>query len=88
MEAEKSADEVMQEIELKKLQKEYDELLKKYEQQKFVATVIKKCDVDKIPGLTEENKSNIKMAINYLHFIEYGKMENTGLTPLGKTNDL
>lgn len=84
MDSDKTTDQVMQEIELNKLQKEYEEELQKYEKNKFISTVIKKCDVDKIEGITEENKTNIKRAIIYLHLIEYGKMENTGLTPMGE----
>lgn len=85
MDSDLDSKKIMDALELKKLQDEYEEELRKYHKNQIIATVIKKCNVDEIKEMSDENKENIKEAINHLHLIEYVKMENTGLTALGKT---
>lgn len=76
---------ILDNIALADARKEYKNELRRFHIQNMLFAVIKAFKVDKIEGITNENKENVKRAIDYLHMMDYVKMENSGLSVLGKS---
>lgn len=77
---------ILDNIAIAEAQKEYKNELEKFHIHNMLFAVIKEFNVDKIVGITKESKENIKRAIDYLHMMDYVKMENSGLSVLGKSD--
>lgn len=88
MDFENESQKILKNLELQKLQDEYEAELKRFHIQKHLIDVLKKINVDRLKDVEPENKKNIAKALNSLLLIDYVKLEDSGANVLGKYRHL
>lgn len=81
---EEDIDDILLDAQIGEVDAQIAQQLKMHRKQNIVVNIFKQINVDKMSGLTAQNKANIQSAIDYMHVNKYLDAENPANNPLGK----